>query len=224
MVIKFPSRSYSNLSLSSSSSSIWTDTCIILFVVLFCGIFTVLLAAWHQDTHHKDQHHNRYKPIEAGMKDYNCRSLCPVKKTPQKVCSSDFVRLVRITSETIISSTIKSYQVDTIKEFKKIKKNRKRVKNAKQNQVNQTEGVDWNQIPVSSSVNTQSFFLINSTFDCNLFFKPGKDYIISGKIITVKGNQVSLLTPCDLMANWSNLSLQEMFLYQNLVKNSICFK
>ena len=223
-VLKYPTRSSCSTIYPSSQEpgeTLLSDTCLVIFVIIFCAIFTVLLATWHKDTIHRcsdlDYQH-QVKLNEAGLRNYHCLS-CP-KITPfEKFCNSDFSLLVRITSNaTNLSPIVRTYSFESIKLFRRM-----RMKVKKPNNKTDKEGTSFPFVkPIDSK--PFRFLVLNSTYKCNLDFNEGSDYVVSGKMVQVKGEMIAVVTPCDLIIKWNVLSLQEHFVYRSLLQSGLCYR
>ena len=210
--------------LQATRSTLLSDTCLVIFVIVFCGVITTLLAVWHKDTAHRDYQHENNRDFgelrEAGLANYRCLA-CPVMTDSEKFCSSDFSYLVHISSSSNLTGTVRTYSVQKIKAFKKFK-----IKKPKKNKKkNIQEGFPWS-LEMQELPNTKdnTLFIMNSTQECNLDFYPGNNYFVSGRVLAIKRQLVFVVTPCDLIVKWSNLALNEHLLYRNLLQSNLCYK
>ena len=97
--------------MTSSHDSLTTQTILIIFITLFCGVFTVLLAVWHKDTHHSRQPQS----FEPG----NECSICPSVDLEDKFCAADFALTARIKGLVAKSGDYaRSYSMRKLRTFK----------------------------------------------------------------------------------------------------------
>lgn len=179
-----------------SSDNLVSDTLLVIFVVLFCGIFTTLLAVWHKDNHHHFLTAGERLLLEAGTE---CED-CPKRDYLDQFCEVDFGMIVRIGQPLNNVSTM-----ETSYHFRKLRV----LKRAKH---------------LSTILKKSSALMLKSSEKCNFFFEENTDYFISGQIISsAKGTKlVAVVTACDLKIKWSTLSLEDMLMYKEMLNVESC--
>ena len=178
------------------SDSLISDTFLVIFVVLFCGVFTTLLAVWHKDTHHQMQYTGDTLLMEAGT---HCDD-CPKRDTLDQFCDSDFGMIVRV-GELLnnISKTEHSYSFRKLRVLKRTKH-------------------------LSAVLKKSSTLLLRSSERCGFYFEENTDYFLSGHIISsAKGAKLlAVVSACDLKIKWSSLPLADMLMYKEMLNIESC--
>lgn len=179
-----------------SSDSLVSDTFLIVFVVLFCGVFTTLLAVWHKDTHHQMIIAGDSLLLEAGT---HCED-CPKRDTLDQFCDADFGMIVRVGPVlNNVSMTEKSYSFRKLRVLKRAKH-------------------------LSTVLKKSSTLMLKSSERCSFYFEENTDYFLSGQIISsAKGGKLlAVVSACDLKIKWSTLSLEDMLMYKEILNVESC--
>lgn len=167
-----------------------------IFVVLFCGVFTTLLAVWHKDTHHQLYYTGESISLEAGTQ---CDD-CPKRDPLDQFCDSDFGMIVRVGKVlNNVSTTERSYNFRKLRVLKRAKH-------------------------LSTVLKKSSSLLLKSSERCSFYFQEDTDYFLSGQIISsAKGTKLlAVVSACDLKIKWSTLSLEEMLMYKEILNVESC--
>lgn len=177
------------------SDNLVSDTFLVVFVVLFCGVFTTLLAVWHKDSHHQN-YAGEEVLLEAGTE---CAD-CPKRDTLDQFCDADFGMIVRVGQLlNNVSTTERSYNFRKLRILKRAKH-------------------------LSTVLKKSSSLLLKSSERCSFYFEENTDYFLSGRIISMaKGTKLlAVVSACDLKIKWSTLSLEEMLMYKDILSVESC--
>lgn len=208
--------------------SLTANTILVLFVIAFCGVFTILLAQWHQDTHH--HHPKNFETVyqyEIGDICPDCSKISSKNPTKQLYCTADFAFVIwvesfhgpsKITSKTPSRQTIirsmNHIHFQELQVFKNINNKTRRV--LKRRSLRKKNDLKRNQVMIVNS--TQACDMNNNIFEENTAYFVAGNYIDSD-ILGPNGHsngteddfhqELMIITPCHLLFNWSDLPIEK---------------
>lgn len=239
--------------------SLTANTLLVLFVIAFCGVFTVLLAQWHQDTHH---HHQADKFTDT-QPVFQIGDICPdcpasFSKNYRRdtFCNSDFAMVIWIeeyfygpktTNETpqdVATQTIRSTNHIHFQELN-VFKNKKMI-DTKSGFVKRSllNGRAKKGLRKEHYLKRNQVMIVNSTRACNMnILEENTAYFVTGRYIdktdlsngsridgdnrsnTGLQDPVMIISPCDLIFNWSDLSMERRQDLSDYFKSSsLCYE